>query len=371
MQSSDIIIIGAGIAGLSAAAELAAEADVVVLEMEDQPGYHATGRSAAYLATSYGHTVVQAITAACETWLARPPDGFSPVPLLHPRDNMWFARPDQADSLEAMRSLNARLEPIHADAIRERVPVFEPGYLLGGLWDRHGGDIDVDAMLQGYLRLFRVRGGRLLNGHRVTQIFREAGRWRVKAGEGEFTAPRLINAAGGWADRVATMAGLAPIGLQPLRRTALTVDPPAGVEIGNWPEMVNIDEEFYFKPDAGLIMISPADETPTAPTDAQPEEIDVATGVYRFEQATGLDIQRVRASWAGIRTFAPDRLPVCGFDPRDEAFFWLAGQGGYGVMTAPALAQLARYSICGAEPEGDFAALLAYGDRLSPDRLLA
>ena len=371
MQSSGIIIIGAGIAGVSAAAKLSAETEVVLLEMEDQPGYHATGRSAAYLATSYGHPVVQAITAACESFFASPPNGFGDAPLLHPRDNIWFARPDQADSLEAMRSENPRLEYVDAETIRGRVPVFAPGYLLGGLWDHRGGDLDVDAILQGYLRLFRARGGRLLNGHRVTGICREPGQWRVRAGDTELTAPLLINAAGGWAEQVAALAGLAPIGLQALRRTAFTIDPPPGVEVGHWPEMVNIDEEFYFKPDAGLIMISPADETPTVPTDAQPEEIDVATGVYRFEQATGLDVRRVRASWAGMRTFAPDRLPVCGFDPREEGFFWLAGQGGYGVMTAPALAELARYLVCGNQPEGDFAALLAYGDALSPPRLLA
>ena len=286
MQSSDIIIIGAGIAGVSAAAELAAEANVVLLEMEDQPGFHATGRSAAYMATSYGHPLVQAVTAACEPFLAHPPDGFSDVPLLHKRDSMWFARPDQADSLAAMRSQNPRLEALDADAIRERVPVFAPGYLLGGLWDRHGGDIDVDALLQGYLRLFRARGGTLLNAHRVTGIYRDGGVWRVVAGEAELTAPRLVNAAGGWADTLAGLAGLAPLGLQPLRRTALTIDPPPGMDVSSWPEMVNVDEEFYFKPDAGLIMISPADETPTIPGDAQPEDIDVATGVYHFEQAT-------------------------------------------------------------------------------------
>ena len=370
MQSSHMIIIGAGIAGASAAAELASEADVVLLEMEDQPGYHATGRSAAYLAASYGHPLIQAVTRTCETFLADPPDGFSGVPLYHARDCMWFARPEQADSLAAMRANNPRLEYIGADAIRERVPVFSSDYLLGGLRDRRGGDIDVDALLQGYLRLFRQRGGRLVTGHRVTAIRREADAWRVRAGGDEWTAPRLVNAAGGWADPVAGLAGLAPLGLQPLRRTALTIDPPGGMDVSDWPEMVDIDEEFYFKPDAGLIMISPADETPVTPADAQPEDIDVATGVYRFEQATGLDVPRVRARWAGMRTFAPDRLLVCGFDPRVEGFFWLAGQGGYGVMTAPAMAQWARYLLTDRAPEGDFSELLGYGERFSPARLI-
>lgn len=370
MVTTDIIVIGAGIAGVSAAAELAAGHDVVLLETEAQPGYHASGRSAAYFATSYGHEVVQAITASCEAFLRAPPDGFSEVPLLHPRDCIWFGRPDQAGSLAAVQRANPRLEFIDASAIRDRVPVFDPAYLHGGLWDRKGGDLDVDALLQGFLRRFRHRGGRLLGSHEALEIGRAGGAWEVRTAGEAFRAPVVVNAAGGWADRVAQRAGLEPLGVQPLRRSALTIDPPPGVEIANWPEMVDIDEEFYFKPDAGLIMISPADETPTPPVDAQPEDLDIATGVYRFEQATGLDVPRIRASWAGLRTFAPDRLPVVGFDPRAEGFFWLAGQGGYGVMTSPALAQLTRYLVDGTRPEGDLANVLNYIQDLSPKRLI-
>lgn len=370
MQTSDIIVIGAGIAGSSAAAELAADASVVLLDMEPQAGYHATGRSAAYFATSYGHPIVQAITASCESFLLEPPGGFSDVSLLTPRDNMWFAREDQADALAAMQKANPRLEFIGAQAIRARVPVFAPDYLHGGLWDRRGGDLDVDALLQAYLRQFRRRGGRLFIRHEAMTIERDGESWTVVAGGERFSAPVVVNAAGGWAGRVAASAGLEDIGLQPLRRTALTVEPPAGVDIAGWPEMVDVEEAFYFKPDAGLIMISPADESPTQPVDAQPEDIDVAMGVYRFEQATGLDIRRVRASWAGMRTFAPDRLFVTGFDPRSEGFFWLAGQGGYGVQTAPAIAKLARYLVTGSAPKGDFSVVLKYVDDVAPGRLL-
>lgn len=370
MQFTDIIVIGAGIAGASAAAELAADAGVILLDMEPQPGYHASGRSAAYFATSYGNSTVQAITASCERFLLQPPPGFTEVDLLLPRDNMFFAREDQAQSLAAMQAENPKLEYVGEQTIRERVPVFSPGYLSGGLWDRKGGDLDVDALLQAYVRQLKKRGGCLFNNHKVRRVEHVAGQWQVTAGDHRFRAPVVVNAAGGWVEEIARLAGLGSLGIKPFRRTALTIEPPPGVDASGWPEMVDIDEEFYFKPDAGLIMISPADETATRPVDAQPDELDVAMGVHRFEQATGLDVRRVRARWAGMRTFAPDRLFVTGFDPRAEGFFWLAGQGGYGVQSAPAIAKLTRYLVTGAEPEGDFAVIKQYIPELAPDRLL-
>ena len=370
MQTADIVVIGAGIAGVSAAAELAADADVVMLEMESQPGYHASGRSAAYFATSYGHPTVQKITASCESFLRQPPEGFTEVELLTPRDCIWFAREEQAASLAAMGELNTRLEFVDEQAILERVPVFSPGYLHGGLWDRRGGDIDTDALLQAYVRQFRKRGGRMFSNHRVESIERAGDSWVLSAGGETFSATIVVNAAGGWVEEIAALAGLSSLGIRPYRRTALTIEAPTGVDISGWPEMVDIDEEFYFKPDAGLILISPADETPTRPVDAQAEDLDVATGVYRFEQVTGLDIQKVRASWAGMRTFAPDRLFVTGFDPRADGFFWLAGQGGYGVQSAPAMAKLTRFLITGVKPEGDFLTVLNYAKEFTPDRLL-
>lgn len=370
MQSTDIIVIGAGIAGASAAAELAAQAGVVMVDMEAQPGYHASGRSAAYFATSYGKRIVQEITASCEAFLLQPPQGFTEAELLIPRDNMFFAREDQAESLAAMQAVNPHLEFIDEKTIRERVPVFSPAYLYGGLWDHKGGDLDVHALLQAYIRQFRKRGGQLFNRHQVTRIDNIAGQWMITAGERQISAPVLVNAAGGWVEEIAKLAGLDSLGIKPFRRTALTIEAPPGVDVSGWPEMVDVDEAFYFKPDAGLIMISPADETETRPVDAQPEEVDVAMGVYRFEQATGLDISQVRASWAGMRTFAPDRLFVAGFDPRAEGFFWLAGQGGFGVQSAPAMAKLASYLVTGAEPEGDFTIVKKYVADLAPERLL-
>lgn len=370
MEKADIIVIGAGIAGASAAAELAADASVTVLEMEAQPGYHATGRSASYFAAAYGKPVIREITASCESFFLQPPDGFTEADLMRPRDCMFFAREDQAGSLRAMHAEYPGLEPLDPDAVRKRVPIFSETYLHGALREPRGGDLDVDALLQGYLRQCRRRGGQLLNDHRVDSLEWRGGTWRVSAGGRVFQAPVVVNAAGGWVDRVAGMAGLGPLDIRPLRRTALTIDPPRGVEVHDWPEMMDVDEEFYFKPDAGQILLSPADETPTDPCDAQPEDLDVAVAVDRFERATGLDIRRVNHSWAGLRTFAPDRVLVAGFDPRASGFFWLAGQGGYGVATSPALARLSRYLITGTEPEGDFAILPTRAVQLAPDRLL-
>lgn len=370
-HGTDVLVIGAGIAGASAAAELATAARVTLLEMEEQPGYHATGRSAAYFAAAYGHRTVRRVTACCERFFQQPPPGFAEVPLLHPRDNMFFARPDQADRLAAMHREMPELEFLDADAVRRRVPVFAPDYLHGALWDRRGGDLDVDAILQCYLRLLRRRGGELRTAHRVVAIERLPGRWRLTAGDEAFEAPVLVNAAGAWADEVAARAGLEPIGVRPLRRTALTIDAPPGMDVRGWPNMIDADEDFYFKPEAGRILISPADETPSDPCDAQPEDLDVAIGVDRFEQATGLDVRRVQHSWAGLRTFAPDRVFVAGFDPRAEGFFWLAGQGGYGIQSAPGIAQLTRWLVGGVAPDEGFEPLRELARDVSPARFLA
>jgi len=370
METSDIIVIGAGIAGMSAAAELAADASVTVLDMEAQPGYHASGRSAAYFAAAYGKKIIRDFTGCCESFLLEPPDGFTDVQLLRPRDCMFFGREDQAEKLLAMQEDNPRLQFLDADAVRKRVPILSRDYLYGAMRERKGGDLDVDALLQGFLHLFRRRGGKYLFNHQAGSLERTGGVWMVTAGLQQFQAPIIVNAAGAWVERIASMAGLESLGIEPLRRTALTIDPPDGTDIKNWPEMVDADEDFYFKPDAGQIMISPADETPSEPCDAQPEDLDIAMGVHRFEQATGLDIQRVNHSWAGLRTFAPDRVFVAGFDPRTEGFFWLSGQGGYGVQSSPAMARLARFLVTGAALEGDFSTVLDYIDDVAPDRLI-
>jgi D-arginine dehydrogenase len=370
MHTSDIIVIGGGIAGVSAASELAADASVTVLEMEQQPGYHASGRSAAYFAAAYGKKIIRDITGCCEAFLRNPPEGFTEIEIFRPRDCMFFGREDQLEKLQSMQQDNPRLQYVDSQAVCERVPVMSSDYVHGAMWDRMGGDIEVDALLQGFLRLFRRRGGAFRSKHCVSELEWSGGVWSVTAGEEKFEAPVIINAAGAWVERVAAMAGLDSLGIQPLRRTALTIDPPANVDIRSWPEMFDADEDFYFKPDAGQLMISPADETPSEPCDAQPEDLDVAMGVYRFEQATGLDIRRVNHSWAGLRTFAPDRVFVAGFDPRAEGFCWLAGQGGYGVQSSPAMARLTRYLVTGSKPEKDFSTVLDYVSDVAPDRFI-
>jgi D-arginine dehydrogenase len=371
VHTADIIVVGAGIAGSSAAAELAAGARVVVLEMEPHPGYHATGRSAAYFAAAYGKKVVRELTGCCESFFRDPPDGFSPTELLRPRDSMYFARADQLAQLESLHRDNPELELVGPEEVLRRVPVFTDGYLEAALWEGRGGDLDVEAILQGYLRLLRRRQGQYLGDHQVTGMSQTGQGWRVAAGGEQFEAAVVVNAAGAWADRVSQMAGLEPLGIRPLRRTAMTVDPPAGIDISEWPNMIDAEEHFYFKPEAGRILISPADETPSEPCDAQPEELDIALGVDRFERATGIDIHRVCSSWAGLRTFAPDRLFVAGYDPRTEGFFWLAGQGGYGIQSAPALAQLSPLLIKDVPPEPDFARVHEHIAAISPVRLLA
>lgn len=245
-----------------------------------------------------------------------------------------------------------------------------PDFLDAGLLDETGGDLDVDAILQGFLRRLRERGGELYPRSEVQGISRSDGLWKVTCDNETLTAPILVNAAGAWVDEIAALAGLGPLGLRPKRRTAMLMDAPEGRDITDWPLMVNVEEEFYFKPDAGALLLSPADETPSPACDAQPEELDVALAVDRFETATGLEVSRVTHRWAGLRTFAPDKTFVVGFDPRAEGFFWLAGQGGYGVQTSPGMAQLATSLITGSPLQENTGIEGSLINQLAPGRLL-
>jgi D-arginine dehydrogenase len=370
INTADFIVIGAGIAGTSAAATLARHGSVILLEMESQPGYHATGRSAAFFAAAYGGGTIRGLTGLCEPFFLSPPEGFSEAPLIRLRDCMFFGRADQQATLQQMQEDNTRLIALNGDEVNRRVPILSPETIDGAMWDKMGGDLDVDAILQGFLRQLKRRQGRFLNQTRVDSLVRNNGVWEVGAGGEVLKAPVVVNAAGAWADPVAVLAGLAPLGITPLRRTALTIDPPDGIDITDWPLMIEADELFYFKPDAGQLLISPADETPSPPCDAQAEDIDVAIGVDRFEKATGIEIHRVNHSWAGLRTFAPDHCFVAGYDPRTEGFFWLAGQGGYGVQSAPGMAQLATSMATGSAPETGFEGVMDYVDDVKPERLL-
>jgi D-arginine dehydrogenase len=243
--------------------------------------------------------------------------------------------------IHAIRASGGRVAGIDVQEARARVPLLRADYLAAAAVDADAMDIDVDALHQGFLRGARTAGAKLVTGTPATTIGRRNGVWSIESSDGVLRAPVLVNAAGAWADELAAACRARPIGLMPLRRTALLVDAPAGIDIRRWPAVIDTDEQFYFKPDAAQLLISPADEIPQAPGDAQPDDIDVAIGVDRVQTALDIDVKRVSHRWAGLRTFSADRVPVVGFDAEVAGLFWCAGQGGYGIQTAPALARTA------------------------------
>jgi D-arginine dehydrogenase len=370
MIVTDVVIIGGGIGGASLGFRLGGRCDVVILEAEEQPGYHSTGRSAALYTATYGHPIIRGLTLASREFLVNPPGDFAETPLLYPRGALWIAREDQRARLEDYLADVVKFEPaVRACALDELFslcPVLEPGYVAAAIIEPHASDIDVHALHRGYLRSFRRAGGRLVTGERVCRIQRVADGWEVKTATERYACRVVVNAAGAWADEVAMLGGATPVGLTPKRRTAITFDPP--MQSHTWPCVLDLDEEFYFKPDAGRVLASPADETPVAPSDVQAEELEIAMTIDRIERATTLRIQRVTAKWAGLRTFAADKVPVVGMDPEAAGFFWLAGQGGYGIMTSPALGDLAAAIILGTTLPTNIAALGIEGDALSPAR---
>jgi D-arginine dehydrogenase len=319
-QETELLIVGAGIAGASLACFAAARQRVVLLEAESQPGYHSTGRSAAMFIESYGPPGVRALTRASRAFFAAPPEGFASVPLLRERGTLSVAAPEQLAALES-GAAELALPRLAAAQVLERVPVLRPERVAGGLWDAGAADIDVHALHQGLLRGARAQGAALITDARVTSIERDGRRWRVQAGERRWRADVVVNAAGAWADRVAALAGLPPIGLQPRRRAAFTFAPPAGLAFAHWPCVVDIGEAWYFKPDAGALLASPANADPTEPQDVQPEELDIASGIARLEAATTLQIRRPTRTWAGLRSFVADGEPVFGADPLAPGFF--------------------------------------------------
>jgi D-arginine dehydrogenase len=367
---ADVVVVGAGIAGASVAAELARRRRVVLLEMEEQPGHHTTGRSAAVFAEGYGDPVVRALTRASRPFLAAPPRGFAEHPLLAPRGWMFVGRDDQLAVLAQLeRELVGILRAISPAEAVSRAPILRPGYVAGALWDPTAMDVDVQALHHGFLRLLRAAGGELVTSARVRGLERAGGAWRVDTERGTVEAPVVVNAAGAWADEVGRLAGAVRIGLVPMRRTIVLLDPPAGAELSRWPLVIDAEEQLYFKPESGKILASPADETPSPPCDARADDLDVAITVDRLTRACDLEVHHVPRRWAGLRSFVADRTPVAGFDPRAEGFFWLAGQGGYGIQTAPALARLAAALALGDDVPDDLAAEGVAARDVGPARL--
>lgn len=367
MRTADVIVIGGGIAGASAAAEMAAEgARVLLLEMESQPGYHATGRSAAMYEPSEGVPIVRALTRASLPFLSAPPNGFTDVPLLSPRGVLMLAF-DGDDALveDAKR---AGFVEVDAGFARSKLPLVKLDDAAVILWDGEALDIDVDALHAGRLRALRRAKGEIVLDTPVRHAGRAGGVWGVQAGNETYEAPIIILAAGAWSDQVAAVCGVAPIGLQPKRRSAAIISAPAGVAVNDWPEILPIDISFYCKPMGGKLMLSPAEEEPVGPHDAWADDLKLAEAAAGLERLVDVNVQRLERTWGGLRTFAPDGLPVVGFDPDAEGFFWLAGQGGYGIQTSPALSRLAADLIVGRKMPEDLAAAGIAASDLEPGR---
>jgi D-arginine dehydrogenase len=340
---ADFLIIGGGIAGASVGYFLAPHGRVVLLERESQPGYHSTGRSAALFLESYGTPQVRALTGASRAFLATPPAGFAEHPLLGPRGCLLVAAPGQEQELQAhwdlLRTMTPHARRLNADDALELVPVLRRDRLVGAVLEPDASDMDVHAIHQGYLRGLRRAGGSVVCDAEVTALERVQDAWRVRTRAGSWQAPVVINAAGAWADVVAALAGVAPIGLQPKRRSAFTFTPPPGLDPRHWPCLISADETWYVKHDAGMLLGSPANADPVPPQDVQPEELDIALAIDRIEQMTTLAIRRPVRTWAGLRSFVADGDLVGGFDPAAPGFFWLAAQGGYGIQTSPAMGE--------------------------------
>jgi D-arginine dehydrogenase len=345
-QVFDFAVIGAGIAGASVAWRLAASASVLVLEREQQPGYHSTGRSAAMFMETYGTPQIQALTRASRAFYEQPPSGFVVGPLLAPRGAMYIASHAQAALLDEFLAGHGAGNPgvcrIDAGEALKRVPCLRADALHGAVIEEDAQDIDVHALHQGFLRGMRERGALLRCAAELTGGARHDGAWTLRlAGGDQVRARAVVNASGAWADRNAALCGAAAVGLQPCRRTAFTFAGPPDTDFSAWPAVVGVDESFYFKPDAGQLLGSPANADPVDPHDVVAEELDVATGIYRIEEATTLSIRRPSHTWAGLRSFVADGDLVIGWDDAAPAFFWLAAQGGYGIQTAAAASDLA------------------------------
>jgi D-arginine dehydrogenase len=372
MQDFDFAVVGAGIAGVSAAYHLAPHASVIVLEREHVPAYHTTGRSAALHSETYGSPEIRAITVASGRFYRKPPAGFADHALLTSRGALIAGRADQQASLQQAAADCARLVPsvrwLDAAEVLRRQPLLKPEAAAGGaIFEPEADDMDVAAIHGGFLKGARAAGAILRLNAEVAALERGNRRWTIRLRDGESIGARtIINAAGAWADVVAQLAGAAPVDLVPKRRTAFTFDAPAGIELAHLPMVIDFDETWYIKPEVGQFLASPADETPSPPCDAQPEEIDIAVAVERIETATTLKIRRVKNKWAGLRSFVADKNLVVGYDPTVDGLFWLAGQGGYGIQTGEAAGRLAASLARGKCLPQDIAALGVGEAVLSP-----
>jgi D-arginine dehydrogenase len=367
---TDFVVVGGGIAGASAAAHLAPHGSVTIVEAESNLTYHTTGRSAAVYVVNYGGVGTRPLSAASQGFLADPPEGVTDGPLLSDRGLLWIGDEDRLPTLETMANEASipgyEIRMIAQEAVLEMVPVLRPERVAGGAYEPGAMDIDVAALHQAFIRMARRHGAEIRTGSPVTSIRRSGKRWTIEAGGSSLECSAVINAAGAWGDRVAAMADVDSVGLQPRRRTAFMV--PGSADYSKWPMVVEADHSFYFKPDGSQILCSLAEEEPDEPGDPKPRMEDVALAVERINEATTLDISTVSSQWTGLRTFAPDREMVIGEDPTASGFFWLVGLGGLGIATAPGYGTALAALVTGEEMSADLAAAGFDPEVVSPAR---
>lgn len=340
----DFLIVGAGIAGASVAYFLAPHGRVTLLERESQPGYHSTGRSAALFMASYGVPQVRALSLASLPFYSNPPDGFSDYPLISPRGAMMVASRGQLAALDehwqVLKPLSPHARRLSAQEALALVPVLRDDVVVAATYEPDASDMDVHAIHQGFLKGMRRQGGTLACGAEVVSLKHDGNVWHVHAADGRHWAARtVINAAGAWADELGRLAGAQPIGLQPCRRSAFVFAPPEGLSVEHWPMTYSAGEDWYIKPDAGMLLGSPANADPVPPHDVQPKELDIAMAMHAIGEMTTLSMRRPQRTWAGLRSFVADGGLVGGMDGHAPAFLWVAAQGGYGIQTAPAMGE--------------------------------
>ncbi len=378
MAAFDIAIFGAGIAGASLAWRLAGHRSVALIERESQPGYHSTGRSAALFMESYGPPVVRGLTRASRAFYQTPPAEFAPEPLVKPRGVLYLATPEQSAKLKSSHDnllpTCPRLTAIDRAATLARVPCLRPEKVLGALYDPDTMDLDVNALHQGYLRGFKASTPsthcELRTRASLVSAKHDGSFWQLEFADGQnLQAKTVVNAAGAWADELARVFGVRPIGLVPRRRSAFTFKAPDGIDASPWPAVVGVDENYYFKPDAGQLLGSAANADDTHPHDVVPEELDIAMGIHEIESVTTLHIRRPTSTWAGLRSFVPDGEIVIGFDDATPGFFWLAAQGGYGIQSAAGASALADALIRGVSLPDELQREGVKAESVSPRRL--
>lgn len=371
-EQIDFLVIGAGIAAASVGYWLAPHGRVVLLERESQPGYHSTGRSAALFMESYGPEQVRALTMASRAFLETPPEGFAETPLLSPRGALVVAKPGQeallAQEWETLRTVSKTMRLLDAAQACALVPCLRPDQVIGGIYEPDSSDMDVHAIHQGYLRGVRKAGGEIVCNAEVRALERRDGLWHAAAGDRTWSAPVVVDAAGAWGDAVASLAGVETLGLTPCRRSAFTFTPPDGADVRHWPMAIGIEEDWYIKPDAGMLLGSPANADPVAPHDVVPEELDIAIAIDRIQTMTTLTIRRPARTWAGLRSFVADGGLVGGYAADAPGFFWLVAQGGYGIQTSAAMGEACAALVRGLPLPARIAAYGLTAEALGPGR---